>query len=168
MTVSTGKLKVWGRKVKVQPFLPLCGGIWSRAVSEMPEWLYHCSTYHTGAGVLLLPGSSLAEFQPGRKRWQVKWEEITSSFWESFTHSLRLSPAFQRMDPEDRTIICKHFMTIFKCKYFLLSLHLTQTCIKHLEVTSYCLLLATPSDSVLFVFTITVHWCFHSPLKMPV
>lgn len=168
MTVSTGKLTFFGRKVKLQAFLPLFGGIGSCAVSEMPEWLYHCSTYHTSTCMLFLTGSSRAEFQCGRKQWHVKWEEITPSFWGSFTHGLRLSPAFQRMDPEDRTIICKHFMTIFKCKYFPLSLHLTQTRTNHLEVTSYYLLLATPSDSALFVFTITVHWCFHSPLKMPV
>lgn len=74
----------------------------------------------------------------------------------------------QQTDPEDQTITSKHFMTIFKCKYFLLSLHLAQICTNNLEVTSYYILLSNPSDSAFFLFTLTVHWCSHSPLKMPV
>lgn len=80
----------------------------------------------------------------------------------------QISPVCQRMGPEDQTITWKRFKTIFKCKYFLLSLHLAQICTNNLEVTSYYILLSNPSDSAFFLFTVTVHWCLHSPLKMPV
>lgn len=79
-----------------------------------------------------------------------------------------ISPTCQRMDPEDHTITWKHFMIISTCKYFLLSLHLAQICTNNLEVSSYYILLPNVSDSALFLFTATVHGCFHSPLKMPI
>lgn len=76
----------------------------------------------------------------------------------------QISPACQQTDLEDQTITLKHFMSVFKRKYFLLSLHLTQICTTNLEVTSYYILLSNPSDSALFLFTVSVPWCFHSPL----
>lgn len=63
----------------------------------------------------------------------------------------QLSPAFQRMDSEHQTITWRHFMTTFKCKRFLLRLHLTQTRTNNLEVTSYYILSSNPSDSASFL-----------------
>lgn len=86
---------------------------------------------------------------------------------ESRSPWYQISAACQQMHP-DQTITWEHFMTIFKCEYFPLSLHLAQICTNNSEVTSYYILLSNPSDSASFVFTAAVPWRCHSPLKMPV
>lgn len=115
----------------------------------------------TSTCVLLL---TLAKFKRWKdsvacdaRRWQLILLTVVHPRYQ-------ISPACQQMDPEDQTITWKHFTTIFKCKYFLLSLHLTQICTNNLEVTSYYILLSNPSDSALFLFTVSVPWCFHSLL----
>lgn len=157
--------KNFGRKVKPQAFSTFSGGIWSRTLLELPKSPYRWSNLPDQHLYAVLNTYSIQKVKGKSGTWPRGRQPI---LLRVINPRYQISPTCQQMDPENQAFNWKHFMTIFKCKYFPLSLHLAQICTNNLEVTSYYILLSNPSDSALFLVAVTVHWCFHSPLKMPV